>query len=103
MIQVLAENAGLDPIDTLFKLVASQTENESTSRDMFFGLEVHSKLPKDMLKAGYVEPIGVVRQSINSATESAVSVLRIDDVLWAKVEPEVPDEAQERLNDLGMA
>ena len=56
-----------------------------------------------MLKAGFVEPIGVVRQSINSATESAVSVLRIDDVLWAKVEPEVPDEAQERLNDLGMA
>ena len=41
--RVLAENAGLDPIDTLFKLVASQTENESTSRDMFFGLEVHSK------------------------------------------------------------
>ena len=101
--RVLAENAGLDPIDTLFKLVASQTENESTSRDMFFGLEVHSKSPKDMLKAGFVEPIGVVRQSINSATESAVSVLRIDDVLWAKVEPEVPDEAQERLNDLGMA
>ena len=100
--RVLSENAGLDPIDTLFKLVASQVEHEPESQDMNIGLEVHSKNCVNMLDAGYVEPIGVVLQSINSATESAVSVLRIDDVLWAKVEPDVPDEAQERLNDLGM-
>lgn len=101
--RVLSENAGLDPIDTLFKLVAAQTEQEADSQDMNIGLEVHSKDCVNMLNAGYVEPVGVVLQSINSATESAVSVLRIDDVLWAKVEPDVPDEAQERLNDLGMA
>ena len=100
--RVLSENAGLDPIDTLFKLVASQVEHEPQSQDMNIGLEVHSKNCVNMLDSGYVEPIGVILQSINSATESAVSVLRIDDVLWAKVEPDVPDEAQERLNDLGM-
>ncbi len=101
--RVLSENAGLDPIDTLFKLVAAQVEAESTNQDMNIGLEVHSKKCVNMLDEGYVEPFGVILQSINSATESAVSVLRIDDVLWAKVEPDVPDEAQERLNDLGMS
>ena len=33
----------------------------------------------------------VVENALSGATEGAISVLRIDDVLWAKVEPGEPD------------
>ena len=85
--RVLSENAGLDPIDTLSNWLLLKLKHEAEKQDMNIGLEVHSKNCVNMLRFGYVEPIGVILQSINSATESAVSVLRIDDVLWAKVEP----------------
>ena len=39
---------------------------------------------KDMLAANVVEPQRVVEQAIQSATETATMILRIDDVISAK-------------------
>jgi len=74
--RALAENAGLDPINLL---VAIRAEHESGHRT--FGLDVYAGKPVDMLKAGVVEPLRVKTQAITSATEAAVMILRIDDVI----------------------
>ena len=38
---------------------------------------------EDMWKNGVIEPLRVKTQAINSATETAIMILRIDDVLAA--------------------
>ena len=44
-----------------------------------------------MKEQGVVEPLRITRQVLAGATEAALSVLRIDDVLWAKQDPTIPD------------
>ena len=90
--RVLAENAGLDPIDTLLNLVAAQS-NAGEKGDQI-GLNVLERQPANMVELGVIEPLLILDQGIAGATEAAISVLRIDDVLWAKQDPamaEVPD------------
>jgi chaperonin GroEL (HSP60 family) len=74
--RVLAENAGLDPIDMLVALRAAHEAGKKT-----FGLDVYAGKPADMLKAGVVEPLRVKTQAISSAAEAAVMILRIDDII----------------------
>ncbi len=71
----LAENAGLDPIDTLTELKAAH-ENEK-----YAGINILSGRVEDSLKAGIIEPLKLKSQAINSASEVAMMILRIDDVL----------------------
>jgi chaperonin GroEL (HSP60 family) len=88
--RVLAENAGLDPIDTLLNLVAAQSNAPSSSSD-HIGLDVIHRKPENMLEQGVIEPLLIIDQGITGATEAAISVLRIDDVLWAKQDPVMAD------------
>ncbi|MBT3452471.1 MAG: thermosome subunit [Euryarchaeota archaeon] len=88
--RVLAENAGLDPIDTLLNLVAAQSNAPSSSSD-HIGLDVIHRKPENMLTQGVIEPLLIIDQGITGATEAAISVLRIDDVLWAKQDPVMAD------------
>ena len=75
----LAENAGLDPIDILVELKkAHEGEN------VFAGVDVFKGKVTDMRDAGVLEPLKVKTQAINSATEVAIMILRIDDVIAAK-------------------
>ena len=87
--RTLAENAGLSPIDTLMELRKAHSTMERTS-SMSYGLNVYSGEVVDMLKEGVIEPEKVVRQAMESATETAVMVLSIDDIISAK-EPEIED------------
>jgi thermosome len=77
--RALAENAGLDPIDMLVDL-RSRHEKEGPN----YGLNVYKGEAVDMLKEGVVEPLRVKTQAIASASEVAVMILRIDDVIAAK-------------------
>ena len=43
------------------------------------------------MKLGILEPQGIIKQALVGATEVAISILRIDDVLWAKQEMAIPD------------
>ena len=76
--RALAENAGLDPIDTLVDLRAKHEKNGTT-----YGIDVFEGKPIDMLKKGVIEPLRVKTQAIKSASEVAVMILRIDDVIAA--------------------
>jgi len=71
----LAENAGLDPIDVLTELKAAH-ENEK-----YAGINIFTNKVEDSLRAGIIEPAKIKSQAINSASEVAMMILRIDDVL----------------------
>ena len=73
--KTLAENAGLDSIDSLVDLRAAH-ENSSV-----MGLDVFTGKVADMKEAGVIEPKRVKKQAIQSASEAAEMILRIDDVI----------------------
>jgi len=87
--RTLAENSGLDPIDTLVELKAAHERGEKTA-----GLDVYSGKVVDMWERGVIEPLRTKRQAVASATEAAVMILRIDDVIMSKREspPSPPPE-----------
>ena len=74
----LAENAGLDPIDTLVEL---RSRHEKGAK--WAGVDVFSGEAKDMAKLDVYEPLAVKEQIIKSSSEAAVMILRIDDVIAA--------------------
>jgi len=77
--RTLAENAGLDPIDTLIELRKEHKKGGKTA-----GVDVFTGKITDMKKNKVIEPIRVGTQAISSATDAAVMILRIDDVIAAK-------------------
>ena len=72
----IAENAGMDPIDTMANLRAKQNHNQKWT-----GLDARNMKIADMMEINVVEPIVVKEQIIKSATEAACMILRIDDVI----------------------
>jgi len=87
--RTLAQNAGYDPIDTLLALSAAQTKDKK--KGGWMGINGHTGEVMNMYEEGIFDPIFVVKHAITGATEAAISILRIDDVLWAKQGPETPD------------
>ncbi|RLG58150.1 MAG: thermosome subunit, partial [Candidatus Hydrothermarchaeota archaeon] len=76
--RALAENAGLDPIDVLVELRAKHEKSR-----VRYGVDVYDGKVKDMFEEGVIEPLRVKTQAIASASEVAVMILRIDDVIAA--------------------
>ena len=76
--RVLAENAGLDSIDTLVDLRAAHEDGRARA-----GLNVFTGEVEDTFEAGVVEPAHAKEQALSSATEAANLVLKIDDIIAA--------------------
>jgi len=72
----LAENAGMDPIDTMTELRTKQNKGAKWT-----GIDVRNTKVADMFKQDVLEPLAVKEQIIKSATEAACMLLRIDDVI----------------------
>ncbi|HIP58313.1 MAG TPA: thermosome subunit, partial [Archaeoglobus profundus] len=77
--KTLAENAGLDPIDILVELRSSHEKGNK-----YMGINIDTGKVEDMKEKGVLEPLRVKKHAIESATEVAVMILRIDDVIAAK-------------------
>ena len=75
----LSENAGLDAIDILIELRQAHKSGKK-----YAGINVFTGKVTDMKKEKVLEPIRVGRQAISSATDAAVMILRIDDVIASK-------------------
>jgi len=75
----LSENAGLDPIDVLIEMRQAHKSGKK-----YAGINVFTGKVVDMKKERVLEPIRVARQAIISATDAAVMILRIDDVIASK-------------------
>jgi len=72
----LAENAGMDPIDTITELRARQGKGSKSA-----GIDAKAAKVTDVSKSDIVEPLSVKEQIVKSATEAASMILRIDDVI----------------------
>jgi len=82
--RILAENAGLDPIDVLTELKVKHEKDPNIGLD----LTKEENYIVNTLKAGIVEPTKIKLQAIKSATEVAMMLLRIDDVISAETTKE---------------
>jgi archaeal chaperonin len=74
----LAENAGMDPIDTQVDLRARHGKEGK-----WFGVDARSGKVADMYAKSVWEPLAVKLQILRAATEAASMILRIDDVIAA--------------------
>ena len=74
----LAENAGMDRIDTMTQLREKQNTGAKWT-----GVDVRNRKVDDMFKEDVLEPVVVKEQIIKSVTEAASMLLRIDDVIAA--------------------
>jgi len=72
----LAENAGMDPIEVLTELKSKHDAGEINA-----GLNLFTGKIEDVLLARIIEPYKIKSQAINSASEVATMILRIDDVI----------------------
>jgi thermosome len=84
--KTLAENAGLDAIDVLVDLRARHEKPGGT----LYGIDVYGGKVVDMAKLGVFEPLRMKTQAVKSASEAAVMILRIDDVITASKKEEAP-------------
>jgi thermosome len=75
---VLAENAGMDPLDTQVQL-----RSKNSSSKARYGIDVVNGKVADLAAKDIYEPLAVKEQVINAATEAACMILRIDDVIAA--------------------
>lgn len=95
--QTLAENAGLDALNTLAELKVKHSQGI-----IWAGLDVNRGKVEDMEKRGIIEPIKVKVHALNAATDVARIVLRIDEVIPArgfKREEEPKPEMEKRAVD----
>jgi archaeal chaperonin len=72
----IAENAGMDPINTMVTLRAKHSQGKKWT-----GIDARNTRVADMYSIDIIEPVAVKEQIIKSATEAACMILRIDDVI----------------------
>ncbi|HZS73304.1 MAG TPA: thermosome subunit beta [Candidatus Nitrosotalea sp.] len=82
---VLAENTGMDPLDTQVDLRSKSASGKAT-----YGIDVTTAKVGDLSARDIYEPLAVKEQVINAATETACMILRIDDVIAASKSREMP-------------
>jgi len=95
--KTLAENAGIDPIDVLVELKAAHEKDGK-----YAGVDVETGKVVDMNEKGVLEPLRVKTHAIESATEVAVMILRIDDVIAAKGLEKTKKTGYEGMEEPGM-
>ncbi|PSP55713.1 thermosome subunit [Halobacteriales archaeon QS_1_67_19] len=79
--RTLAENTGMDPIDGLVDLRAGNDEREGQAGILASGQEGDVD---DPVEGGVLDPVAVKREAVESATEAATMIARIDDVIAAE-------------------
>ena len=74
--KILAENAGMDPIDVITELKSRHEKGETNA-----GLDLFENRIDNTMARGIIEPLKIKTQAIKSASEVAIMLLRIDDVV----------------------
>ncbi|MCK9580817.1 MAG: thermosome subunit [Methanoregula sp.] len=74
--RALAENSGFNAIDKLVELKNAHAMGKKNA-----GLNVYEGKVVDMLEEGVIEPLRSKRQSIQSASETAIMLIRVDDMM----------------------
>jgi len=74
----LAENAGMNPIQTVTELRAAHAKGQKTA-----GINVRRGCISDIMEEGVVQPLLVSWSAVSLAAETVRSILKIDDVINA--------------------
>ncbi|MFX0032379.1 MAG: thermosome subunit beta [Candidatus Hermodarchaeota archaeon] len=77
--KTLVENAGYNPVDLLVELRSKHESDNGRN----YGVNIDLGKPDDMMELGIIEPLSVLTQAIQSATEVASMILKIDDIIAA--------------------
>ncbi|MFX1243318.1 MAG: TCP-1/cpn60 chaperonin family protein, partial [Promethearchaeota archaeon] len=77
--KTLVENAGYNPVDLTVELRSKHEVEDGTS----YGINIDTGKPDNMTNLGVIEPLLILTQAIQSATEVASMILKIDDVIAA--------------------
>ncbi len=86
---ILAETSGLEPIDAIVELRALHAKGEIN-----YGVDALKGKIDDMLKLNVLDPMNVKAQAIKSATEAAIMILRIDDIIAASPKKEEKEKKE---------
>jgi len=91
--KTLAMNAALDAIDLLATLkvrhAASQKADDPKKKDYkWYGLDLMNGTVRSSVQAGVLEPMVSKLKSLKFATEAAITIIRIDDLVKIAPEPE---------------
>ncbi|RLE38352.1 thermosome subunit [Candidatus Woesearchaeota archaeon] len=89
--RTLAENAGLDPIDVLAELKSAHNKKEKWA-----GINVFTGKVMNSWRTGILEPLTIKTQAVSSASDVAIMILRIDDVIASGEQPQQPGMPQGR-------
>ena len=81
--KTLSESAGMDAIDTLVQL---RSKHKAKGGEVY-GVDIFKNAVGDMNKNGVYEPLKVKKQAIDSASEAAEIILRIDDIISSRGKP----------------
>lgn len=74
----LAENAGMDPIEIITELKSRHDAGEKNA-----GLNLFNGKIENVLTSRIIEPLKIKSQAISSASDVAIMILRIDDIICA--------------------
>ena len=77
----IAENAGFDPLDTVLALRSAHLLGKTD-----FGPNIEEGGVCSMIGLNVYEPLALVKQAIQSASEVSISILRIDDIIGKRSE-----------------
>jgi len=84
----LVENAGVDPGQLLAK--AREVSSEGMGFDVLVLGTVEEAKPIDMVKAGIIDPLKVVRTAVQNAISIAAMILTTEALITDKPEPKAP-------------
>lgn len=77
--RTLAENSGLNPTDVISNLYAAHSNNQP-----YAGVDIDTGAPKDLTQDGVVDLYLTKWWAIKLASEAAVTVLKVDQIIMAK-------------------
>jgi T-complex protein 1 subunit beta len=83
---IMADNAGFDSVELVAQLRANYVDGKNT-----MGINMETGQIDDMAKLGVVESFRVKYAMLNSATEAAEMILRVDNIIKAAPRVRVPD------------
>ncbi|MFX1310886.1 MAG: thermosome subunit beta [Promethearchaeota archaeon] len=86
--KTLVENAGYNPVDLIVELRSKHETDDGKP----YGINIDTGKPDEMVKLGVLEPLLVLTQAIQSATEVSSMILKIDDVIAASGLSKGPEE-----------
>ncbi len=89
---ILAQSAGLEPVDAIVELRSLHEKGK-----VWAGVDViGGKIVEDTTLLSVLEPANVKKQTIKSATEAAIMILRIDDIIAAAPPKEKEGKGKEK-------